>query len=162
MSSFWTDKRVLNGAGTSGDLSTVITIAHNMASTWWLCRIRLVTTVAHTTVNAVITVTLRDQDDANSTTLGTFTLPFTGSATDDVKFVDFIKPATTGTVSTIDGSTVFTAVGKGPVKVLPNQEIALTSDGGGATGTYNVFFEGVDEGLNNLYPLGSELTFTAA
>lgn len=161
MDAFWGKKRILNPAGSSLDASGTNSIDFGLVATWFLARIKMVTTIAHTVADATITVALRDKDDGNSTTLGTFTLPFSGSATDDIKYVDLIKPLTTATTSSIDGSTTYTTENKGPVKVLANQEIVLTSDGGGNAGTYLIYFEGVEEGLNSAVT-GSARTFTAA
>lgn len=159
--SFWGAKRTLNPAGASLDASGANSIDFGLDSVWWLSTIRLITTVAQTVADATITVALRDKDDGNSTTLGTFVLPYSGSATDDIKYVQMIKPLTSATTSSIDGSTTYSAEGKGPVKVLANQEIVLTSDGGGNAGTYIIYFEGVEEGLNKRV-YGTELTLTAA
>lgn len=125
-------------------------------------RVILVTTIAQTVVDAIITVAIRDVDDGNSTTKGTFTLAFTGSATDDKKFVDFGKPATTGTTAA-DGSLIYKGHTPGGVLELkPGQELSLTSDAGGNAGTYQVYVEGYDKGMNIGQVGMTELTFTHA
>lgn len=166
--SSWGRKQVLNPAGVSLDASgantAVITFGQRVA----VSRLVLVTTVAQTVADATITVAVRDVDDGNSTTKGTFTLPFTGSATDDLKYVDLIKPSTSGAAGadsvTAVPTTVYTTSGKGPIYIEANQELALTSDGGGNAGTYMIYAEGWPEGNNvkDDSPAMSERTFTAA
>lgn len=123
-------------------------------------KIVTVTTIAQTTADAVITMAVRDVDDGNSTTQGTFTLPFTGSAADDVKFVKPGQPSATGATA-VDGSTVYEGFTPGGgIRVEVGQELSLTSNGGGDAGTYQVYVEYIDEGFNEAD--GTELTFTAA
>lgn len=121
----------------------------------------LITTVAQTVADAVITVAVRDVDNGNSTSQGTFTIPFTDSAADDVAYVDIGKPATAGTVA-VDGSTVYEGFTPGGgVRVEPGQEISFTSDGGGDAGTYQVYLEMTDEGFE-VGDADREITFVAA
>lgn len=162
VSQYWT-KALFANAGTL-DASGANTVAFAPGEAIDVKRLILVTTVAHTTANATITVAVRDVDNGNSTTIGTFVLPFSGSAADDVQYVELGKPATTGTVAS-DGSTVYSSVDPGGlIEVLPGQEIALTSDGGGDAGSYAVYVEYMPKGFNPEV-LGlddEELTFTHA
>jgi hypothetical protein len=127
-------------------------------------RLIFVTTVAQTVADAVLTVAVRDVDNGNSTTIGTVTLAFTGSTADDVQYTDLGKPATTGTVET-DGSLVFSSDDPGGViAIRPGQELAITSNGGGDAGTYQVYVEYISKGFNPevLDITDNELTFTHA
>jgi hypothetical protein len=127
-------------------------------------RVILVTTVAQTTADATITVVVRDRDNGNSTTIGTFTLPFTGSATDDVQYAEFGNPSATADTG-VDGSSVYSSVSPGGlIEVDPGQEMVFTSDGGGDAGTYHVYVEYIPEGFNPevLGITANERTFTAA
>lgn len=161
MSALWDNKEALNRAGVSLDASgantAVVAIGHPAA----VSRVVFVNTIAHTVADAVITFGYRNVDDTPSVTLGTFTLPFTGSATDDIKFIDIMLPLATGTVSSIDGSTVYTTAGKGPVYLEANDEMFFTSDGGGNAGTYLIYLQGWLEPFNEEV-VGTELTVTAA
>lgn len=124
-------------------------------------KVVLITTVAHTTANATITVALRDVDNGNSVTKGTFVLPFTGSVTDDVAFVEIGKPNTTGSAG-VDGSTIYKGYEPGGgIRVEPGQELAFTSDGGGDAGTYQVYVEYIDEGFDYT-DADREISFTNA
>jgi hypothetical protein len=126
-------------------------------------RVIVVTTVAQTTADATITLGVRDVDNGNSVTKGSFVLPFTGSATDDVKYVNLVKPKTTATTAS-DGSITFTGYSPGGfIEVNPGQELFLTSDGGGDAGTYQVYVEYKDQGFSGSRIADAvELTFTAA
>jgi len=126
-------------------------------------RLILVTTVAQTVANATLTVVVRDRDNGNSTTIGTITVPFSGSALDKVLYADFGKPKTTATTGS-DGSATYSTDPGGLVEVDPGQEIVITSDGGGDAGTYQVYLEYIPEGFDP-YVQGvedNEMTFTHA
>lgn len=124
-------------------------------------KIILITTVAQTVANATITVAVRDVDNGNSVTQGTFVMPFATSATDDVAFVKPGQPATAGTTA-VDGSLVFEGYEPGGgIVVEPGQELALTSDGGGDAGTYQVYVESIDNPFVEA-EADREITFVAA
>lgn len=162
VSQYWTKDHYANVG--SLDASGANSVVYAPGEAIDAIRAILVTTVAQTVANATITVAVRDVDNGNSTTIGTFTLPFSGSAADDVQYADFGKPATTGTVET-DGSTVYSSADPGGViEVLPGQEIVFTSDGGGDAGTYQVYLEYVSKGFNPevLGITDNERTFTHA
>lgn len=149
----WGAKVDLNpGGALAQDLSTVITVALAAGKRVAVSRIRFVTTVAQTTALATITIFKRKADGTGSTTIGTFSLPLTGSVVNQVQFVNLLKPLTTGTAGADSTAslptTVYTTVGKGPVYLEADEVIGITSDGGGATGTYNVYFEGWDDQFN--------------
>lgn len=165
----WGSKVDLNpGGALAQDLSTAITVALACGKRVAVSRIRLVTTVAQTTALANITVFRRKADGTGSVTLGTFVLPLTGSVVNQVQFVNLIEPSTTGAAgadSTASLPTlVYTTTNKGPVYLEADDVIGITSDAGGATGTYNVYFEGWDEGFNekNTTKVATELAFVAA
>lgn len=158
MTTYWT-KDVQYNAGTL-DASGANAIVFAPGRPVDVKRIVVVTTVAQTTADAVISVAVRDVDNGNSTAIGTFTLPFTGSAADDVKYVELGKPLTTGTTAS-DGSLVYKGhTPGGPVRVDVGQEMSLTSNGGGDAGTYQVYFEYLDQGFDAVTE--TELVFTHA
>lgn len=106
------------------------------------------TTIAQTVADATITVGVRDIDDGNSTTRGTFALPFSGSATDQVRRVRLAAPRTTPIEYVASqpagagfGVTEVMRSGEGLLKVNPGQEIFVTSNGGGDAGSYLVYAE---------------------
>lgn len=127
------------------DASGANTVAFAPGQPVDVTRIVLVTTVAHTTADATITVTVRDVDDGNSTTVGTFALAYDGSATDDVQYVN-VAGEQVGPTTASDGSIVY-GPNPGVIEVNPGQEIALTSDGGGDAGTYQVYVEYFPQGF---------------
>lgn len=149
----WGAKVDLNpGGALAQDLSTVITVALAAGKRVAVSRIRFVTTVAQTVALATLTVFKRKADGTGSTTLGTAVLPLTGSVVNQVQYINLIKPSLTGAAgadsTTALPTTVYTTTGKGPVYLEADEVIGITSDGGGSTGTYNVYFEGWDDQFN--------------
>lgn len=143
------------------------TISGTTAVTWApgrpadVRRLILVTTTAVTVADATLTVSVRDVDDGNSTSYGTFVVPFTGSAADDVQYVDLVTTDTDGSTSAIDGSLVYTAGGM--IEVNPGQELVVVSDGGATAGVVQVYVEYQDLGFSgSRVEDATELTFTPA
>jgi len=104
-----------------------------------LIRLIFVTTTAITVANATITIGKRKVDDTGVVQHSQWTLPFTGSALNDVHE---ILPAESlaGAVGTtgVDGSTVHTA-GNDFLQVNADEELYVTSDGGPTAGAVKVF-----------------------
>lgn len=178
VSQYWTKDHYANVGSLDAAEASTVTYAPGEAID--VIRAILVTTEAQTAATATITVAVRDVDNGNSTTVGTFTMVVAGSALDKVDYVDFGKPPTTGTTAS-DGSLVYEGyntggVGfdgdgnvvntrtEGVIEVLPGQEIAFTSDGGGDAGTYQVYIEYISKGFNPevLDITANERTFTHA
>ncbi len=158
----YTDATVENLA--TLDASGANAVQFNPGMTVKVKRLIFITTIAQTTADAVITVVKRNRDDTPTETLGTVTLPFTGSATDDVQYVELGYPDTDGEVGS-DGSTVYSSVSPGGmIEMVPGEELVLTSNGGGDAGTYQVYVEYIPEGFNPevLGITDNELTFTHA
>lgn len=117
-----------------------------------------------------ITLAVRDVDDGNSTTIGTFTIP-DAAATDTVFKVDVanVKTAVTGTDASQPAEVTTGRVlgiqtnSPGVIEVNPGQEIVVTSTGGTATtGQANVYFEYVAMGNNPDRFDATDLAFTHA
>lgn len=128
-------------------------------------RLILVTTTAYTVADTTVTVSVRDVDNGNSTTIGTFVIPFTGSAADDVKFVNVGEPETTGSVSAIDGSLVFSNEPGGLLRINPGQELAIVDGGTQTAGASAVYVEYIPGGFQEYADSDyspAELTFTHA
>lgn len=161
------------------DASGANSVQFNPGQTIRAKRLIFVTTVAHTVADATITVVRRNRDDTPTETLGTFTLPFTGSATDKVYYVELGLAPTTGTTG-VDGSTVYKGYNDGGASIatgqvvnsdveslpqfVPGEELVMTSNGGGDAGTYHVYVEYIPEGFNPevLGITANERTFTAS
>lgn len=161
---YYADKAIANlGTLDTSGANTIVFAPGRPAD---VCRAILVNTVAHTVADAIITVAVRDVDNGNSTTIGTFTLPFTGSAADDVKYVELVFPDSDGEISSIDGSLTFSSESPGgPIQVDVGQEISFTSNGGGDAGTYQVYVEYYDQPFQSeagRVGNAAELTFTPA
>ena len=107
-----------------------------------------------------ITVEVGDADGGGTATeIGTFTIP-DAMAVDEVHFANIAERQTGPTTSSIDGSTVYTG-GDGLVKVIPGQELRISSTGGTATtGQADVYVEYIPGGFNEEDFTGQELTFT--
>lgn len=156
------------------DASGANAVQFNPGETVRVKRIILVTTVAQTVADATITVVRRNRDDTPTETLGSFTLPFTGSALDKVYYTELGLAPTTGSTG-VDGSTVYKGYNDGGIvsgvnvdveslpKLDPGEELVLTSNGGGDAGTYHVYVEYIYEGFNPevLGITANERTFTA-
>jgi hypothetical protein len=161
MSSYMTQDDIINlGAFDAAEASTVAFAPGRPVD---VHRVILVTTEAQVAADAIVTVSVRDVDDGNSTTIGTFTIPLAGSALDNVQYVNLVYPATTGTTAS-DGSLVFTGYDPGGfVQVNPGQEIAFVSNAGGSSGIYTLYVEYKDQGFSGERVAHAvELTFTAA
>lgn len=159
MSNYYATKEAIKQVGTAAlDASGANTVTAIFGRKARLKRLILVTTVAQTVANATITVAVRDHDDSPSTTIGSFVLPFSGSAIGDKKYVDLVTTDTDGSTSSIDGSLVYEA--GDPVEVEPTEELALTSDGGGDAGSYLVFVEYWDQPFT--VADGTEVAFVPA
>ena len=132
----------------------------------WVKRLIMVCTEV-SAGSSIATLKLRNVDDTSSVTLGTFTVP-AAIALNAVRYVDLIKPSTTGAAgadsTTSLPTTVYTTTGKGPIRVVPGQELEVTSDGVGTAGIFNVYVEYGPEGFNEKTSLftPTELTFTAS
>lgn len=149
------------------DSMGTLTVSGTTALTWApgqvadVKRIVFVTTTALTVADSVITVAVRDVDDGNSTTIGTFTMVQSGSATDDVSYAN-IGNQGTGPTTASDGSTVYEG-GDGVVEVLPGQELVLTSDGGSTAGAVEAYVEYIPGGFNEEADyVTAQMTFTAS
>lgn len=105
-------------------------------------RLILVTSIAQTSALATLTVGVRNVDDTTSTTYGTFTVPLTGSALNDVAICDLATGPTTYTTAVDSSSTL---AGGAMIRVKPGQEMFVTSDGGGNAGTYIIYAEYYDD-----------------
>lgn len=111
-------------------------------------RIIFAFTTAHTTPAPTLTMQRRPiaGTAANEVSLGTFALA-AAMAAGSVYYFDLARPlVTTGTVSTIDGSLGYTAEPDMP-QILPGQDFAIVSDGGGNAGVCNVFVEYINQPL---------------
>lgn len=150
--STWGRKADLNPGGTSLTTSGANTVSFAPGKRVAISRVRFVTTTALTVTDVIVSIRTRKVDDTTSTTLGASTLPFTGSALNQVQFVNLIEPSVTGVAgadSTVAlPTTVFTTVGKGPVYIEADQEIAVVVTQTSTAGAVLVYFEGWDEGFN--------------
>lgn len=127
-------------------------------------RLIFVTTIAQTVALSNLTVAVRDVDNGNSVTIGTFTIPLTGTALDKVWYTDLGVPDEDGSTGS-DGSLIFQSYDPGGVvAVNPGQELVVTSDGGGDAGTYQVYIQYQSKGFNPevLGIEANERTFTPA
>lgn len=156
------DKTQLYNAGTL-DTSGANAIVFAPGQPVHVKRVIFVTTVAHTVANATISVAVRDVDNGNSVAIGSFVVPYSGSAADDVGFANIAANQTGPT--TLSGNGISAPVwydgGAGDVLVVPGQEISLTSDGGGDAGTYQVYFEYVPTGFKEA-DADRKFTYTTA
>lgn len=156
MANYWTKYRIDNLG--SVDISGAnATTPFEAGQRMHLKRAIMVVTTATTGASpSVITLARRDSDGGNSVNLGSFTIP-SGVAADSVRYVDFAKPKTTGTVGS-DGSLVFDGLPDLPV-VNPGQEFLLTSDGGGDAGVVTFFIEYQQIGFNPKVLAATEIAF---
>jgi hypothetical protein len=149
---YWDGKEDLNPGGTALTTSGANTAKLDAGKRVSVSRIRFVTTTALTVSDTIVSIRKRKVDGTSSTTLGAVTLPFTGSALNDVQFVNFLKPSTTGAAgadsTTALPTTVFTTSGKGPVYLEADEEIAVVVTSTSTAGAVLVYFEGVNDGFN--------------
>lgn len=152
MDSSWVRKGDLNPGGVALVVSGANTVALNAGKRVAVSRIRYITTLALTVSNAVLSIRKRKVDDTSSTTLGAVTLPFTGSALNDVAFTDILKPSTTGAAGADSTATlptlVYTTVGFGPVYLEADEELAVVVTSTATAGAVLVYFEGWDDQFN--------------
>lgn len=154
-----TDDIALVSAGL--DLSTVVTAVYAPGRPQDISRIILVTQIAQTVADANITVGVRNVDDTSSVTKGSFVLPLSGSALNKVLSIPLVKPKATATVN-VDQSIGYKGYSPGGfIRVNPGQELFMTSDGGGSTGTYAIYVEYKDQGFSGAdVAAAQELVFT--
>jgi hypothetical protein len=128
-------------------------------------RLILVTTTAYTVANDTVTVSVRDVDNGNSVTIGTFVITFAGSAADDVRFVNLGEPETAGSISPIDGSLIFDNEPGGLLRINPGQELVIVDGGQQTAGASALYVEyipgGFQEYADSAYS-PAEMPFTHA
>jgi hypothetical protein len=165
---FATDDRI--SAAQNLDYAEAATVAFAPGTPIDVKRIVLVIVEAQSAATETLTVAVRDVDDGNSTTIGTFIMPASATA-DAVYKVDLanVKTSVTGTDAS-QPSTVTTGrvLGyqtnlPGVIEVNPGQEIVVTSGGTGTTtGQANVYFQYVEQGNNPTRFNATDITFTHA
>jgi len=100
-------------------------------------RLILVNTIPHTAADAKLTVGVRDEDDTPSADHTAYTLVQSGSAAGDVFTIELGVPDTDAVVA-VDGLDTHAAT---PIllAVDSNEELFITSDGGGDAGSYTIY-----------------------
>ena len=100
-------------------------------------RLILVNTVVHTVANAKLTVGVRDRDDSPTADHRAYTLVQSGSAKGDVFTIELGPPDTAATVA-VDGLDTHAAT---PILLAidTDEELFITSDGGGDAGSYDIY-----------------------
>lgn len=93
-----------------------------------------------------VTVALRNKDDSSSVTLGSFVIA-SGTAVNTVVYADI---GARQEQTTLADGTIRYESGNGEIKVMPYQELVFTSDGGGTTGTGDLYVE-YSEGGQEIY-----------
>jgi hypothetical protein len=165
---FGTDDRISEAQNL--DYAEAATVAFAPGKPIDVKRIVLVIVEAQSAATETLTVVVRDVDDGNSTTIGTFVMPASAAA-DAVYKVDIanVDTAVTGTDASQPADvTTGRVLGyqtnlPGVIEVNPGQEIAVTSGGTGTTtGQANVYFEYVEMGNNPDRFDATDLTFTHA
>lgn len=132
-----------------------------------LKRLILRTTTAQTVANDTVTVAVRDLDNGNSETIGTFVVPFSGSVLDKVVYVDLAKPSTSVLAGQVNDQYNHAAqvyqsgTGIHRVRILFNQELVITPGAGATAGAYSVEAQYQDLGFFNVKE-ATELTFVSA
>lgn len=138
MSQFWNTRKVFL-IGAAADMAATTTIQYEFGERVWAKRIVFVLTTVKDGTKAVITVGKRPTSGAAGTVLGTFEIA-ASQAIDVPVYVDL--PLPNGTPHTlVDGSIGYDALPDWTV-FDAGDEIYLTSDGGGATGTGTFWLEG--------------------
>lgn len=111
-------------------------------------KIVLLTTVAQTGTDNILTIGVRNIDGTGSVSKGTVTIATATSLINQVLHIDVVKPKTTATVQS-DGSTYYAGYSPGgPIVVKPGQELYITSNGASTAGTYDVRIDYLDQGFN--------------
>ncbi len=124
-------------------VSDPVTIAWAPGKSAKILRLIFVFTTANTTAKNVLTMQRRPVAGAaaNQVSLGTFELPAV-AALGAVYYFDYARPL--GTAQTVtDGSLVLDA-SPYEAQILPGQDFAIVSDGGGTAGVCNVYVEYLD------------------
>ncbi len=100
-------------------------------------RLILVNTIAHTSANAKLTVGVRDRDDSPTASHSAYTLVQSGSAAGDVFTIELAVPDTAAVVA-VDGLDTHAAT---PITLAidTDEELFITSDGGGNAGSYDIY-----------------------
>lgn len=107
----------------------------------------LLTTVAQTGTDNVLTVGVRNIDGTGSVSKGTVTIATASSLINQVLHVDVVKPKTAGATQS-DGSLYFAGYNPGgPIIVKPGQELYITSNGASSAGQYSIKVEYLDGGF---------------
>ncbi len=119
-------------------------------------RFILVNTIAHTSANAKLTVGVRDRDDSPTANHSAYTLVQSGSAAGDVFTIELAVPDTAAVTSGSDSLDVHNAT---PVllEIDTDEELFITSDGGGDAGSYDIYAQVQELGFH----LGAANTNTA-
>ena len=101
-------------------------------------RLILVNTIPHTSANAKLTIGVRDRDDTPSVNHTAYTLVQSGSAAGDVFTIEVGVPDTAADATGSDSLDVFSAT---PVLLAidTDEELFITSDGGGNAGSYDIY-----------------------
>jgi hypothetical protein len=100
-------------------------------------RLILVTTVAVTVANAKLTIGVRKRDDTSSVSHSAYTVPFTGSAINDVQYIELPEPDTAAVVA-VDGLDTHAAT-PNILEIDSDEELFVTSDGGATAGACDIY-----------------------
>lgn len=170
MSNYWDKRERFENVGTltvSGSTALVKPFGRIVD----VKRLILLTTTAQTVADDTVTVAVRKLDNTSSTTAGTFVATFTGSALNQVRFVDFGLPSDDPEADTVQdqlirsASVVYSAPQPRLLRLYPDEELVITPAAGATAGAYDVWVQFQDLGFNpkdNPDYTPVELTFTAA
>jgi hypothetical protein len=154
MSAFWTDDAVLEIGTLTHTGTTAITKSFGRKVK--IKRLILVTTTAVTVADDTVTVGKRKVDNTavSPASVGTFVVPFTGSALNDVKYVELAEPSTSvasGTVGDQIGRTasvIYKSVPGDYLSIDPDEELYVTPGGTSSAGVNQVWAEYIMESFD--------------
>ena len=133
---FWGAYKVMSVGNL--DAAETVTVSLAFGQPVAVKRLIFVTTEVATVADAKLTVGVRDRDDSPSVNHTAYTMPFSGSALGDVFVAELAEPDTAADATGSDSLDVFSAT---PIllEIDVDEELFITSDGGGNAGKYDVY-----------------------